>query len=59
VICNGPSRLFSRTIVASKTAICQKSNGSETAWKFRKRVYAKLSISSKGELFAQCAGLAM
>ncbi|QRG07013.1 helix-turn-helix transcriptional regulator [Xanthobacter dioxanivorans] len=31
----------------------------ETVVTFRKRAYGKLSITSRGELFAQCAGLAM
>ena len=31
----------------------------ETVITFRKRAYGKLSITSRGELFAQCAGLAM
>lgn len=31
----------------------------ETVITFRKRAYAKLAITSRGELFAQCAGLAM
>lgn len=44
----------------SMAAIALELNvGQETAITFRKRAYAKLSISSRGELFAQCAGLAM
>ncbi|MFG1375214.1 helix-turn-helix transcriptional regulator [Xanthobacter oligotrophicus] len=31
----------------------------ETVVTFRKRAHGKLAITSRGELFAQCAGLAM
>lgn len=45
---------FSVSAIAMELAVSE-----ETVITFRKRAYAKLAITSRGELFAQCAGLAM